>query len=254
MKTYFKIIILLIVTLFSLMANAQYYTVYKTDGSSVVYSHAEVDSIVFSNETAPLIINGHEAVDLGLSVKWATCNVGAEKPEECGGYYAWGEVTTKERYDWTTYKYSTNNNSRDAYYSIGSNIAGTKYDAATSEWGSGWRMPDEEELNELWEKCEWEYTSLNGNDGVVVTGPNGNSIFLPSNGFKWYPYNTDHEYVDWKNGITYYHNVYLWSANYSSKSSSCATYLGWSKSQPSINPIKNTSDRGVGYGIRPVTK
>ena len=89
------------------MAQSEFY-VYKKDGSSVQFTIADVDSISF---TAPATgtgtANGHEWVDLGLpsGTKWATCNVGATKPEEYGNYYAWGETETKTTYNWSTYKW-----------------------------------------------------------------------------------------------------------------------------------------------------
>lgn len=133
----------------------------------------------------------HEYVDLGLSVKWATCNVGANSPEEYGNYFAWGETKLKEVYDWSTYKWCN-----------GSIYAMTKYctnwiygtiddkitleladDAAYKNWGGSWRMPTRTEQDELREKCTWTWTTLNGKDGCLVTSNiNGNSIFLPAAG------------------------------------------------------------------------
>ena len=112
------------------------------------------------------------AIDLGLSVKWATCNVGAESPEDYGSYYASGE--TEENY----------NSSTGEYTNIGSNISGTSYDVAHVKWGGSWRMPTVSEIQELCNKCSWEWTSVNGVNGQKVTGPNGNSIFLPAAGYR----------------------------------------------------------------------
>lgn len=117
---------------------------------------------------------GFYAVDLGLSVKWASCNVGADVPEGYGGYYAWGETEEKSNYTWENYKYYES--------SIGSNISGTSYDVATVKWGGSWRMPTLDEIKELSDKCSWERTSVNGVSGHRVTGPNGKSIFLPAAG------------------------------------------------------------------------
>lgn len=117
----------------------------------------------------------HEAVDLGLSVKWATCNVGAEKPEDYGDYFAWGETSPKSEYtgeNWVIYKKSF------------SDISGNrKYDAARSNWGGSWRLPTRSECQELVDKCKWTWTSQGGHNGYKVTGPNGNSIFLPAAGY-----------------------------------------------------------------------
>ena len=118
--------------------------------------------------------DGHEYVDLGLSVKWATCNVGASKPEEYGDYFAWGETSTKEEY--------TEENSL-TYGKKMSDIAGNaQYDAARANWGGSWRMPTEYEWQELIDKCKWEWGKVTGVKVNKVTGPNGNSIFLPAAG------------------------------------------------------------------------
>ena len=120
--------------------------------------------------------DGHEYVDLGLSVKWATCNVGASKPEEYGDYFAWGETSTKEEY--------TEENSL-TYGKKMSDIAGNaQYDAARANWGGSWRMPTEYEWQELIDKCKWEWGKVNGVKVNKVTGPNGNSIFLPAAGYR----------------------------------------------------------------------
>ncbi len=122
-------------------------------------------------------VNGHEYVDLGLSVKWATCNVGATNPEDYGNYFAWGETTTKSDYD---YDNST------TYCKNMSDISGNaEYDAARANWGGPWRMPTYTEIGELINNCTWEWTSQNGVNGYKVTGPNGNSIFLPAAGYRY---------------------------------------------------------------------
>ena len=116
--------------------------------------------------------NGYEWVDLGLSVKWATCNVGANSPEDYGEYYAWGETSTKSSY--------TENNCA-TYKKIIGDIKGTNMDVAHVKWGGSWRMPTKEEIDELCEKCNWEWTG----SGYEVTGPNGNSIYLPAAGYRY---------------------------------------------------------------------
>ena len=144
--------------------------------------------------------NGHEYVDLGLpsGLKWATCNVGAESPEEYGDYFAWGEVEPKEYYDWSTYIHCIGNNyfelTKYGYTTnVGSNfgvvdnktILDPEDDAATVNWGGAWRMPRGTEFNELYDKCTLILTIQNGVNGYKVTGPNGNSIFLPIAGFSY---------------------------------------------------------------------
>jgi len=136
----------------------------------------------------------HEAVDLGLSVKWATMNIGANAPEEYGDYFAWGETTAKTDYSWSTYKWcqGTNktltkyNTSSDYSYSAPDNKTQLELadDAAYVNWGGTWRMPTDAELTELRTKCTWTWTSLNGVNGMKVAGPSGNSIFLPAAGYR----------------------------------------------------------------------
>ena len=122
-------------------------------------------------------INGHDWVDLGLpsGTKWATCNVGATIPEGYGNYYAWGETTTKTSYD---------QSNSVTYGQPMSDISGNAtYDAARANWGSTWRMPTYEEMEELYNNCTWTWTTQSGVTGYRVTGSNGNSIFLPAAGY-----------------------------------------------------------------------
>lgn len=122
-----------------------------------------------------------DAIDLGLpsGTKWASWNVGATKPEEYGGYYAWGETEDKDVYNWSTYKYGRDWNDCDH---IGYDIAGTEYDAAHVKWGGSWSMPTVDQIKELIDNCSKIWTSKNGVKGILITGPNGASIFLPTPG------------------------------------------------------------------------
>ena len=139
------------------------------------------------------VANGHEYVDLGLSVKWATCDVGASKPWEYGDYFAWGETEPKSIYFWSTYKhYNGLYDSLTKYCTDSSN--GTvdnkttlemSDDAARANWGGSWRMPTKAEITELLENCTWTWTTQNGVNGYKVTSKkNGNSIFLPAAGYR----------------------------------------------------------------------
>ncbi|MBR5832398.1 MAG: hypothetical protein IKY79_07270 [Bacteroidales bacterium] len=121
-------------------------------------------------------INGHDYVDLGLpsGLKWATCNVGANTPEEYGNYYAWGETTTKSSY--------TDDNSLTYGRNMGDISGNVNYDAATANWGNSWRMPTKAEMEELRDNCTWTWITQGNVNGMKVTGPNGNSIFLPAAG------------------------------------------------------------------------
>lgn len=121
-----------------------------------------------------------EAVDLGLSVLWASHNVGATKPEEYGGYYAWGETEEKKQYALMNYKFY--NMMTGGMTDLGKKISGTKYDVAKIKWGDGWRMPTANEMLELTEQCEWTDTVCGTVKGKKITGKNENSIFLPAVG------------------------------------------------------------------------
>ena len=133
-----------------------------------------------------------EAVDLGLSVKWANMNVGANAPEEYGDYFAWGEVEPKEEYNWSTYKWCNGSYDTLTKYCTKSRfgtvdnktVLDKEGDAASVNWGGVWRMPTKEEQDELREQCTWTWTTQDGVNGYTVTGPNGNSIFLPAAGFR----------------------------------------------------------------------
>ena len=137
--------------------------------------------------------NGHEYVDLGLSVKWATCNVGASKPEEYGDYFAWGETQPQDYYDWSTYKWCNGSSHTQTKYCTVSDygtvdkktVLEASDDAATANWGGAWRMPTEDEQYELRTECTWTWTTENGVKGYKVTSKsNGNTIFLPAAGWR----------------------------------------------------------------------
>ena len=143
-------------------------------------------------------------VDLGLpsGTIWATRNIGANSPEEYGDYFAWGETSPKEVYNWSTYKWGYYDNKGNwqwtkyyfSYYdnSSQSTITGDNKteldpadDAATANWGASARMPSLEQILELVNSCSWQWTQRNGVYGQQGTGPNGNTIFLPAAGGRW---------------------------------------------------------------------
>ena len=133
----------------------------------------------------------HAYVDLGLSVKWATCNVGANSPEDYGYYFAWGETQPKEVYDWSTYKWTNVGYHNFTKYCIDPEYGTVDYrtvleladDAANANWGGAWRMPTVAEQTELRTNCTWTRTTQNGVNGYTITSrTNGNSIFLPAAG------------------------------------------------------------------------
>lgn len=129
-----------------------------------------------------------EPVDLGLSVKWANCNVGATSPEDYGWYFAWGETEPKSNYSWSTYFDSVNGNSSNftKYATNKKTQLDPEDDAAHVNWGGDWRMPTKTEQDELRTNCTWTWITQNGVNGYKVTSKvNGNSIFLPAAGYRY---------------------------------------------------------------------
>ena len=149
----------------------------KADGTGTSYNSG-ASLVVTENVTLYAqwkdMANGYEYVDLGLSVMWATCNIGADSPEEYGNYYAWGETATKSEYR------------QDNCYRWGGSDLTFSDDAAYVNWGGNWRIPTKAEFEELRDRCSWVYMKISGTPGFNVTGPNGNSIFLPYAGNKQY--------------------------------------------------------------------
>ena len=146
----------------------------KNFGTSSIVNIATDDSVINNG------YNIADPIDLGLSVKWASWNIGASKPEEYGSFFSWGEISPKSNYAWSTYKFGnppSKYNSTDKKKTLDPSD-----DAAVVLWGGKWRMPTNDEEKELYQKCSWKYTKLNGINGYQVTGPNGNSIFLPAAG------------------------------------------------------------------------
>ena len=218
----------------------------------VAYRNSLPSMTFFDEKKYNLLINDDfcrdhnhvHAVDLGLSVKWACCNVGATKPEEYGGYYAWGETEEKSDYDWDTYKWY---NGEDVtkycvHKSCGTvdnkRVLDPADDVAHVKWGGSWRMPTVGEINELRGECNWQWTSLNGVSGYRVTGPNGNSIFLPAAGSR---YGTE---LSSRGAYGYYWSSSLYD---SSCNFACGLffdgYYDW-----------DYSDRYYGHSVRPVSK
>lgn len=179
--------------------------------------------------------NGHSVVDLGLpsGLLWARCNIGAVIPEDFGEYYAWGEIKTKSRYDYT--------NSETYKVDILEDITGNpKYDVARAKWGGYWRMPTEADFSELLKYCTCEKVTLNGVDGCKVTGKNGNSIFFP---FAGYCSGDDVYDVEYDFG-------YYWTSTPYSKYSD--NYNAYSLNFIGAYGYTTTDSRDYGYCIRSV--
>lgn len=166
--------------LMSTLSYAQTLNIHFKNGTTLEFNKELVDHVDFSEKPTPPTLTAGEAVDLGLSVKWASCNLGAAKPEDYGYYYAWGETAPKDVYLKNTYSYYSKDS--QTWINIGNDIAGTSYDAATVNLGGGWKMPTKAEMDELIKKCDWQWGEQNGVKGYFVSG-NGNTIFLPAAGY-----------------------------------------------------------------------
>ena len=183
-----------------------------------------------NGEDASGSANGYDYVDLGLpsGLKWATCNVGAAKPEEYGDHYAWGETMPKSVY------------SSDSYlYFATSDVLSMDKDAARVNWGGQWRMPTDDEWTELRENCTWTWTNLNGKNGYEVKGANGNSIFLPAAGYR--------------DGFDSYYAGYYgyyWSSSLRAGNPDDA----WGVYFGSDDVIRRSDGRCCGQSVRPVLK
>lgn len=185
-------------------------------------------------------INGHDYVDLGLSVKWATCNVGASYPEDYGNYYAWGEIKTKALYNSKTYTLNHD------IFKKGDDFSGNpKYDVARTKWGNSWRMPTKNEANELLNKCTWKYIKSPTLAGYEVKGPNGNVIFLPMAG------------MNWRNGKIELRNEFssYWTSTAGSSWTACVLHLRDSETivYDGIQELGPWNDRENGMSVRPVS-
>lgn len=214
---------------------------------------------VYCVKTSCRQANGHKYVDLGLSVMWADCNVGACSPEDYGEYYAWGmtlpsthyvfgDNSPKPYYDQSTYVYYTAGH-YTKYCQIDRIIdLEESNDVARVQWGGTWRMPTQDELLELYRRCVFSHCSKNGVFGFLITGPNGNSIFLPAAG----------EYVGSKIEFKS-SSASIWSSrinyNYDTKQIEDDSYAVIFYCNPSFDePQKGVHDckRYIGLSVRPV--
>ena len=197
----------------------------------------------------------HEYVDLGLpsGTKWATCNVGADSPTDYGNYYAWGELTTKETYSWSNYIYCNGSQNRLTKYCNNSNYGDNGFvdtlitlqvfdDVAADNWGSGWRMPTNDDFNELLSNCTYMVSIQNGVKGMLFIGPNGKSIFLPPAGYR------DNNLL-----FNLKRNALYWSSSLCENVTYCAFYLRFCTDLTSSNiPEISAFSRESGFSVRPV--
>ena len=192
----------LFLTFGSLSVSAQYYmNVFQNDGQKFHFVVANIDSVSFTDQTGLTDNeeeNKYEFVDLGLSVNWATRNVGASSFEKYGDYFAWGETSVKNSYSWSNYKfchgtdvtqtkYCTNGNFGYNGVTDNKSILDLDDDVAQVNWGDSWRMPTSSEFLELQTYCTWTWTTLNGVKGYKIAGNKegytDRFIFLPAAGY-----------------------------------------------------------------------
>lgn len=249
-------------SIFTIVSFENDYFVVMTDGGRTATFYKDTDDgekqFVSGN------VQNHDYVDLGLSVKWAICNVGASNITDGGDIFAWGETRTKNEYNWDNYKWTLSarydltkycTKPKYGYYIYGEYTDGgmsvdidlidfrftdnlttleSSDDAATVNWGSKWRMPTNEEFEELRNKCKWEKVNFNGYIAYKVTGPNGNSIFFIA---KWLRGNSPGTYYYWTSTLDEYSNdcAYAYEIEY-------------------LNNNWGANGREKGYLIRPVTE
>ena len=195
--------------------------------------------------------DGYEYQDLGLSVKWATKNLGANNYYDAGYYIAWGETVPKGEYTWQSYQhYDATTKLITKYTEIAGPDGEIKAlepmdDAATTNMGSAWRMPTDEEVTELRTQCEWSYIQTdNGNVGYMVTGPNGKSIFIPAGG---YMKNNELKMFN-KNACFWSNNL---SIHFAEKAYELTSY---NSTDHEVFRYEGSSERYYGQPIRAVTK
>ena len=237
---------------------AQRVVIHLTTGENVSFNMTQVDSISFDE----MMAGGHEYVDLGLpsGTLWATCNLGANSPEEFGDYFAWGETQPKNLYNWSTYKYLDPD--------ITSHLFLTKYcrnsaegvadgkmvleamdDAASFNWGNEWQMPSGRQFDELIsrEYTTTEWTTQNGVNGLLITSKaNGSSIFLPAAGYR------DDRGFDDMSSQSFGNVVMYWSRALSPQTSEYAFSLFYFDSPNSNGAYVGSRSRYIGFAVRPV--
>lgn len=183
-------------------------------------------------------INGHKFVDLGLpsGLLWATCNVGASGPEYNGEFFAWGEADTRKEY--TEKGYTHYHGLVNGYKNLGNSIAASSHDAAREKWGGTWRLPTNDEFEELLNNCVWKEEVVDNRKGYRVTGKTGESIFLPMAGCR----NGTAHYNEGKNG-------HYWSANPDKAHIGCAYHLYFTNEKKRVG----WGSRVYGRNVRPVS-
>lgn len=213
--------------------------VYTAEKKSLTKGKLNAIKLDFKDFKAQPNTNGHGYVDLGLSVYWADMNIGAQVPGNKGAYFAWGEKSTKEKYDFYTYPMYNSESDSFSKYTLadGPFVLDSEDDTASSIWKGGWRMPTAAEMQELIDVCEWNEDNQDGANGFRVTAPNGKSIFLPYGGGQF------------NNGPALTDNYgYYWSSSLSNNNNYNSSYLNFSN----YNVMVDIMSRSSGFLIRPV--
>jgi hypothetical protein len=215
----------------------------QNPGTTIIYitDKCSGQDIMVNVTVTPKTETPASAVDLGLpsGTKWASYNLGATRPEDYGDYYAWGEIEKKDSYSWSTYLHCDGEDY--SCYELPNDISGTVYDIVKMKWGGSWRMPTVDDFYELSDNCQIEWISRSGTKGCLVTGPNGNSIFLPASG--------------WVDGETKKNvNEYglFWTPCLIDYNTDYGKSMGGFLDEGGIGGI--IGDRYAGYSIRPVIK
>ena len=203
----------LLTILFAFCGYAQTMTIHYKNGQSVKFNVESIDYIDFQEKdnNGGTTISEDEAVDLGLSVLWASHNVGATSSKLFGDKFAWGETETKSKY--TKENYIWIDSKTSTYIDLGEDIGGTEFDVAHVKWGGRWRLPSPNEFDELRKKCNWQWITLYAVGGFLVTGSNGNSIFIPVNDSAWFWASKEHTSGQGNNS-----DAYIFSLSSGSKS------------------------------------
>ena len=207
--------------------------------------------LAYGNQQNFTTVIEYQYVDLGLpsGTLWATCNVGADNPEDYGDYFAWGETEPKNDYSWSTYQYCMGSNNTLTKYcndlSCGYNLFHDNLtillpedDAAMANWGADWRMPTEEEWQELYNNTTHTWTTQNGVSGMLFTASNGNSFFLPAAGRRW---NTEFD----DDGIC----GYYWSSSLNLTNPNTAWFFDFNSNSCGMSSYRYRSN---GHPVRPV--
>ena len=242
------------------MANEGYSFTSWTENGEVVSTETTYSFTVSGNRTlvANFTASGggdtHAYVDLGLpsGLLWATSNVGASSPEDYGDYFAWGETGPKSEYNWSTYQYCNGsqntltkycNNSSYGYNSFTDDLTTLlpEDDAATANWGDGWRMPTMEEFEELYNNTTVTWTTQNGVNGRLFTANNGNSLFLPVAGYRDGSSLSNVDYLG-----------YYWSSSLNTYNSNGAWYFEFDWGVYSYYYSIYSKGRYCGQPVRPV--